>query len=97
VLTKTTADTASDSITTAVNNINSSRANFGANQNRLEFAAANISTAVENTEAARSDLMDLDVAAEMSTLTSRQILLQAGVAMLAQANQLPQTLLRLFQ
>jgi flagellin len=97
VLTKTTADTASDSITTAVNNINSSRANLGANQNRLEFAAANISTAVENTEAARSDLMDLDVAAEMSTLTSRQILLQAGVAMLAQANQLPQTLLRLFQ
>ena len=41
--------------------------------------------------------LDLDVAAEMSTLTSRQILLQAGVAMLAQANQLPQTLLRLFQ
>ena len=97
VTTKTTADAASDAITTAVDNINRSRANVGANQNRIELAAANISTAVENTEAARSDLMDLDVAAEMSTLTSRQILLQAGVAMLAQANQLPQTLLRLFQ
>jgi len=97
VTTKTTADAASDAISTAVDNINRSRANVGANQNRIQFAAANISTAVENTEAARSDLMDLDVAAEMSTLTSRQILLQAGVAMLAQANQLPQTLLRLFQ
>lgn len=97
VLTKTTADQASDAITTAVNNLNLSRANVGASQNRIEFAAANIATAVENTESARSDLMDLDVAAEMSTLTSRQILLQAGVAMLAQANQLPQTLLRLFQ
>jgi flagellin len=97
VSTKTTADTASDAITTAVNNINTSRANLGASQNRMEFAAANIATASENTEAARSDLMDLDIAAEMSTLTSRQILLQAGIAMLAQANQLPQNLLRLFQ
>jgi flagellin len=97
VTSKTTADQASDAITTAVNTLNNARANLGASQNRIEFAAANIATAVENTEAARSDLMDLDVAAEMSTLTSRQILLQAGVAMLAQANQLPQTLLKLFQ
>ena len=97
VTTKTTADTASDAITTAVNTINASRANLGANQNRIEFASANIATAVENTESARSDLMDLDVAAEMSVLTSKQILVQAGVAMLAQANQLPQNLLRLFQ
>jgi flagellin len=97
VATKTGADAASDAITTAVNTLNTSRANLGASQNRIEFAAANIATAVENTESARSDLMDLDVAAEMSTLTSRQILLQAGVAMLAQANQMPQTLLKLFQ
>jgi flagellin len=97
VTTKTGADAASDAITTAVNTLNTSRANLGASQNRIEFASANIATAVENTESARSDLMDLDVAAEMSTLTSRQILLQAGVAMLAQANQMPQNLLRLFQ
>jgi flagellin len=97
ITSKTNADLASDAITTAVDNINNSRANLGANQNRIEFAAANIATAVENAESARSDLMDLDMAAEMSRLTSRQILVQAGVAMLAQANQMPQNLLRLFQ
>jgi flagellin len=52
---------------------------------------------VENTEAARSALLDLDVAQEMSNFTSKQILVQAGVAMLSQANQLPQNLLRLLQ
>ena len=97
ITSSTNADLASDAITAAVNNLNDSRANLGANQNRIEFAAANIATAVENAEAARSDLMDLDIAAEMSKLTSRQILVQAGVAMLAQANQMPQNLLRLFQ
>ena len=49
------------------------------------------------TESARSSLMDLDMAGEMSSFVSKQILLQAGVSMLAQANQMPQTLLRLFQ
>ena len=52
---------------------------------------------MENTEAARSNLLDLDIASEMSNFTSKQILVQAGVAMLAQANQMPQDLLRLFQ
>ncbi|MFT5438259.1 MAG: flagellin, partial [Alphaproteobacteria bacterium] len=66
-------------------------------QNRLEFAAANIATATENTEAARSQLLDLDVASEMSSFVSKQLLIQAGVAMLAQANQLPQGLLSLFR
>jgi flagellin len=97
ITTKTNADVASNSISTAVDNLNTSRANLGAAQNRIEFAAANIATTIENTESARSDLMDLDLAAEMSYFTSRQILLQAGVAMLAQANQMPQNLLRLFQ
>ena len=97
ITTKTNADVASNSITTAVDNLNTSRANLGAAQNRIEFAAANIATTIENTESARSDLMDLDLASEMSYFTSRQILLQAGVAMLAQANQMPQNLLRLFQ
>ena len=66
-------------------------------ERRLEFASANIATATENTEAARSQLLDLDIASEMSRFTSKQILVQAGVAMLAQANQGPQQLLRLFQ
>ena len=90
------ADTASAAITTAINNVQTYRAEVGANQNRLEFASANIATAVENTEAARSALLDLDVAQEMANFTSKQILVQAGVSMLAQANQLPQNLLRLF-
>ena len=92
-----TADTASVAISIAVDTLNNGRADLGAAQNRLGFATANIATTLENTEAARSSLLDLDVAAEMSTLTSRQILVQAGVAMLAQANQEPQQLLKLFQ
>jgi flagellin len=95
--TTTNADLASDAISTAVDTLNTSRATVGALQNRLDFASGNISIAIENVEASRSNLMDLDVASEMSTFVSKQILLQAGVSMLAQANQLPQNLLRLFQ
>lgn len=91
------ANLASDAISSAIDTLNTARANIGAAQNRLEFAAANIATTLENMEAARSSLLDLDVAAEMTRFTSRQILVQAGVAMLAQANQTPQNLLRLFQ
>lgn len=81
----------------AIDTLASNRAGVGAAQNTLEFASANIATAVENAEAARSQLLDLDVAQEMSVFTSKQILVQTGIAMLAQANQLPQNLLRLFQ
>ena len=97
ILSANTADTASLALSNAINDIQTYRAEVGANQNRLEFAAANIATTVENTEAARSALLDLDVASEMSNFTSKQILVQAGVAMLSQANQLPQNLLRLLQ
>lgn len=97
ILSATNADTASLALSNAINDIQTYRAEVGANQNRLEFASANIATAVENTEAARSALLDLDVAQEMSNFTSKQILVQAGVAMLSQANQLPQNLLRLLQ
>jgi flagellin len=95
--TTTNADSASDAISTAVDTLSTARATVGALQNRLDFASQNISISIENTEAARSNLMDLDMAGEMSTFVSKQILLQAGVSMLAQANQLPQNLLRLFQ
>jgi flagellin len=97
VTTTADADTASVAISNAVDTLNNNRAAIGAAQNRLGFASANIATTLENTEAARSSLLDLDVAAEMSTLTSKQILVQAGIAMLAQANQEPQMLLKLFQ
>jgi flagellin len=95
--TTTNANTASDAISAAVDTLSTSRATVGALQNRLDFASQNISISIENTEAARSNLMDLDMAGEMSNFVSKQILLQAGVSMLAQANQLPQNLLRLFQ
>jgi flagellin len=91
------ATTAIDAINTAIDTVATARASLGASQNRLEFAGANIATQMENAEAARSTLMDLDVAAEMSAFTSNQILQQAGVSMLAQANQMPQNLLRLFR
>jgi flagellin len=52
---------------------------------------------MENIEAARSSYLDLDVAAEMATFTSKQILVQAGVSMLSQAKQAPESLLKLFQ
>jgi flagellin len=91
------ANLASSALSSAIDTLNTARANIGAIQNRLEFAAANIATTMENMEAARSNLLDLDVAAEMTVFTSRQILVQSGIAMLAQANQTPQNLLRLFQ
>ena len=95
--TKANADTASKSTTDAINDVNNYRGKIGVSQNRLEFAATNLATTIENSEAARSALLDLDVASEMSAFTSRRILVQAGVSMLAQANLLPRNLLRLFQ
>jgi len=91
------ANSASTAVSTAINTLNTSRATVGAAQNRLTFASGNLATAVENAEAARSQLLDLDVASEMSQFTGKQVLMQAGVSMLAQANQMPQNLLRLFQ
>ena len=91
------AESAIEAVNTAIDNLNEFRADVGAAQNRLQFASENLSIAIENAEAARSTLLDLDLAAEMTTFTSKQILLQSGVAMLAQANQLPQNLLRLLQ
>ena len=96
ILTAGAADTASTAVSTAIDTLNTSRAGVGAAQNRLQFAADNNAIAMENAESARSSLMDLDIASEMTTFTSKQILVQAGVSMVAQANQLPQNLLRLF-
>jgi flagellin len=91
------AETSSSEVSAAIDSLNAARAEIGAGQSRLDFASANLATAVENTEASRSALLDLDIASEMTEFTSKQTLLQAGVAMLAQANQIPQALLRLFQ
>ncbi len=91
------SDVASVAVTRAIDRLNDVRAIIGAGQNRLEFASNNVAVAIENAEAARSTLLDLDVAAGISAFTSSQILVQAGISILAQANQQPQQLLRLFQ
>ena len=102
-LTSTTIDTeanataALESINSAIDNLNEFRSDVGAAQNRLDFASSNLNISVENAEAARSTLVDLDIAQEMTKFSSKQVLMQAGVAMLAQANQMPQNLLRLLQ
>jgi flagellin len=80
---------------TAINNISAKRADFGAKQNRLEAAVRNNANVIENQSAARSRVMDADFARETANLTRTQILQQAGTAMLAQANQLPQNVLQL--
>ncbi|MBE7939205.1 MULTISPECIES: flagellin [Ramlibacter] len=81
----------------ALNTINGARANLGALQSRFESAVSNIQIASENTTAARSRIMDTDYAAETANLSRSQILQQAGNAMLAQANQLPQQVLALLR
>jgi flagellin len=91
------AETAMGILDTTIDNVNSARATVGTSQNRVLFAAANLAASIENSEAARSNLLDLDMAREMSYFTSQQVLLQAGVSMLAQANQMPQNLLALLR
>ena len=93
----TNANTASTAISAAINTLNTARAGVGAAQNRLQFAADNLATSVQNNEAARSNLMDLDVASEITKFTSMKVLSQIGVSTLSQANQLPEQLTRLFQ
>ncbi len=93
----TNAQTAISAIDTAIDSINSQRATFGAVQNRFENVVANLQVNSENQSAARSRIMDADYAAETANLSRSQILQQAGNAMVAQANQLPQQVLSLLK
>ena len=86
-----------ENIDTALDTVNNTRATFGATQSRFEAIISNLQVAVENQSAARSRIMDADYAAETAALSRAQILQQAGNAMVAQANQLPQQVLRLLQ
>lgn len=90
------SNAAIDQLDAAITTLNIARAAIGAFQNRLGFAGQNLATTVENIEASRSSLLDLDVAAEMSRFAAQQVVMQAGVSMLAQANQIPRNLMRLF-
>ena len=84
-------------IDTAINKVSSERSVLGASQSRFESAISYLQISTENQAAARSRIMDADFAIETSNLSRSQILSQAGSAMLAQANQLPQSVLSLIR
>jgi flagellin len=79
----------------AIEKVSSERANMGAIQNRLDHTISNLGVAAENLSASESRIRDVDMAAEMATFTKNQILVQASTAMLAQANQKSQSVLKL--
>jgi flagellin len=93
----TNATGAITGLTTAIDNVSSTLATQGAYINRLEHASDNLLNVAQNTDASRSRIEDADYAAETSELAKTQIIAQAGTAMLAQANQIKQTVLALLQ
>jgi len=86
-----------DDLDAAIDTINDQRADFGATQSRFEAIISNLQQGVESQSAARSRIMDADYATETANMSRAQILQQAGTAMVAQANQMPQQVLRLLQ
>ena len=86
-----------DDIDTALDTINDTRATFGATQSRFDAIISNLQQSVEAQSAARSRIMDADFASETANMSRAQILQQAGTAMVAQANQLPQQVLSLLR
>lgn len=97
VSTAAAATTALGAIDTALDTANTNRATLGAIQNRFEAVIGGLQVASENQSAAKSRIMDADFAAETANLTRGQILQQAGTAMLAQANSLPNNVLSLLR
>ena len=95
--TQNASSTAIGSVDDALSVINSARATLGATQNRLETTVKDLKNNVENLSASRSRIEDADFASETAQLAKSQILQQAGMAMLAQANQLPQQVLSLLR
>ena len=95
ISTITGAQTALDVLDAAITDVSAGRAEIGAVQNRLQVTIANIGTARENLSAANSRIRDVDVASESAELTKNNILMQAGVSVLAQANQQPSLALSL--
>ncbi|MEP7099944.1 MAG: flagellin domain-containing protein [Burkholderiales bacterium] len=86
-----------DNIDLAIDDVNSQRATFGAAQNRFNAVVSNLQASVENQSAAKSRITDADFASETANMSRAQILQSAGTAMVAQANQLPQSVLKLLQ
>jgi len=97
VSTAASASAAIASIDAAISSVTTSRANLGAIQNRLEHTISRLGMTSENLQAAESRIRDADMAQEMIKFTKHQILQQSGTAMLAQANQAPQSVLSLLR
>ncbi len=97
IATATDADQAVDAIDVAIDRLMTARAGLGAVLNRLDFASSQIAVAFENIESARSQLLDLDMASEMSNFVSLQVLTQVGVSMSVQSNLQSQNLMRLLR
>jgi flagellin len=97
ISTQTGAQTALASLDTAITTVNTALGSIGAAQSRIGFALDNTKTAIANFAAAESTIRDVDMAEEMTNFSKSQIMAQAGTAMLAQANQASQNVLRLFQ
>ena len=97
IKTEPEASNAIDTIKNAINTVSTQRASLGALQNRLEHTINNLDVAVENLSAANSRIRDTDMAKEMMNYTKMNVLVQSAQAMLAQANQQPQSVLQLLQ
>ncbi len=97
IMTENSASAAIDTIKNAINTVSSTRAGMGALQNRLEHTINNLDVAAENLSAANSRIRDTDMAKEMMNYTKMNVLVQSAQAMLAQANQQPQSVLQLLQ
>lgn len=95
VLTADAASYAADALDYAIDRITEVRASVGALQSRFDFASANIESSLQNQDAARGVLLDTDIASESTNYAQTQVQLQAGIAVLAQANLLPQQMLKL--
>ena len=90
-------DTVINNIDSAINDVNDTRATFGASESRFDSIISNLQSGVENQSAARSRIMDADFASETANMSRAQVLQQAGTAMIAQANQQPQQVLSLLR
>ena len=97
VSTRSAAQSALDSLDTAIGAVNSERATLGAVQNRLGYTIASSNNTAENLQASESQIRDADFALEVSLFTRNQVLVQAGTAMLAQANSTSQNVLSLLR
>ncbi|MFC1551066.1 flagellin [Candidatus Latescibacterota bacterium] len=97
ISTLTDAVTALTEISTAIDSVSTIRSNLGTIQNRLAYTVASVDNAAENLSASESSIRDLDISEEITSFTKSQILVQAGMSMLAQANAVPQNVLALFR